>query len=719
MSDGECSEDDEKSILGIAPWHGGTAQREQCIFPAAGKDWLTKQALTPAERISKGISLALFGKKQSGQVEQAEESKGGAAPSAPEAKAKMLSLPGEGKYAAFVDPTAPRAGFTDESGRRFFDNMIQPAMASLEGHFSWFIEWFPEYWPLENQDGDSSYGYVANLEDLHVTLELPKEPNRENVLIFADELGFCKRFMEKAPPRRVQTFRYVETRPADLSLEDMEAVLKEKKWDMVVYGYGIDRPASNSPKDIMKHLDNITRLYLELARLVLRNPTNCKRIACLTRDVFTTDARKHRQRGVGIVTSGCLWGMCNSMRIEMGEEEIPIQYIDFELKPNDFVLAQVASDMFCLETFGQNTVRVLDSGRYIMRFCSTKPYQVSDEKFEVPSDGIIAVTGGNGSLAQVFGSHLLDAAAQKNQENPEKEPCRFEIKMLSRSAVIRDREAPAWNEICEKAKALGIHVEQVKCDVSNPEAVDRFIQSCEGRLTGLIHTAGVLQDAMLRGQTWEKMQTTLGCKSRACLYLHDALERYSNPLQFFWVFSSNSIYGANGQVNYSGANHYLDGICRYRTAMGKPTYALQWGAWGEAGMAAAMADNMKMGILAGPQPFFSNVEGFFGMYSGIRTGIPAFAVQKYNPGVQCGMLANLPESYPHGASPGRYARNFHELMCPTQPPRTPPDIKQSDYYEIYRMHRSITNMYQKEQGLLWQVYATPVVAKQEKDDELW
>merc|ERR1719401_546497 len=102
------------------------------------------------------------------------------------------------------------------------------------------------------------------------------------------------------------------------------------------------------------------------------------------------------------------------------------------------------------------------------------------------------------------------------------------------------------------------------------------------------------------------MQTCLGCKSRACFYLHDALERYSNPkLEFFWVFSSNSVYGNAGQCNYGGANAFLDGICRFRRATGRcPSFAMQWGAWGEAGMAAAMAEPFRQAISMGPMPFF-------------------------------------------------------------------------------------------------------------------
>ena len=39
--------------------------------------------------------------------------------------------------------------------------------------------------------------------------------------------------------------------------------------------------------------------------------------------------------------------------------------------------------------------------------------------------------------------------------------------------------------------------------------------SLSPRIVGVVHTAGVLQDALLPGQSWEKMAATLGCKAKA------------------------------------------------------------------------------------------------------------------------------------------------------------------------------------------------------------
>merc|ERR1739848_639719 len=109
-----------------------------------------------------------------------------------------------------------------------------------------------------------------------------------------------------------------------------------------------------------------------------------------------------------------------------------------------------------------------------------------------------------------------------------------------------------------------------------------------------IHSAGVLQDSMLFNQSWEKFDTVFQSKSRAAMYMHYALEEHINPdLKFFWMFSSTAVYGNMGQSNYSSSNSYLDALARHRRAMGLPATAIQWGAWGDVGMAANLDQASK------------------------------------------------------------------------------------------------------------------------------
>jgi len=615
-----------------------------------------------------------------------------------------------------VQSQADAGYFSDLHGQHQYENTVADHLKPAEENMCWIQEWYQESWPLEDGPGNSSFEHVASQRGLRIEMEEPEVSRHESVLVFADQASFCKCFLDAAPPQRVGHSHFEHMMPGQPpDVEHIKEVLRRREWDLVIFGSGIDQPRSSELVEVLSHADDVARLYLELAKLVQQNARHVKRLAVLTRDVLTEDAKTHRKAGLGIVASSTLWGMTNCIRVEL--EDIPMQYIDFDWKPSDATVAQVASDLFCLATFGCNTLRILNDGRFVLRQVLSKDYAVSQRPFEVPGDGVIAVTGGNGSLAQVFALHLLEQAERRNQENPDLLPCRFHLKMLSRSGMVRDREADAWRSVQRKAQQLGMTVEQVQCDVSSRDAVDEFIAANSPNVSGVVHTAGVLQDALLRGQTWEKMEVTLAAKSKACLYLHDSLERHANPLELFWTFSSNSIYGNAGQVNYAGANNFLDGICRHRAALGKPGIAIQWGAWGEAGMAAAMNEQMKAAIMMSHMPFFTNEEGFAGMYAGIKSGVPVFAVYRHNPEVMLMMSA------PADTAAQRYNRNFTSEFCPTPPPRTPPAIKSKDLYSLYRMARRLIIMYPNPvfegRALVREKFTKPMLAAEEEEEQLW
>ena len=58
-------------------------------------------------------------------------------------------------------------------------------------------------------------------------------------------------------------------------------------------------------------------------------------------------------------------------------------------------------------------------------------------------------------------------------------------------------------------------------------------------------------------------------------------------LDFFVMFSSAaSLLGSPGQGNYAAANAYLDGLAAARERRGEVGLSINWGAWGEVGLAA-------------------------------------------------------------------------------------------------------------------------------------
>jgi len=349
------------------------------------------------------------------------------------------------------------------------------------------------------------------------------------------------------------------------------------------------------------------------------------------------------------------------------------------------------------------------AGRYVVRQVSSHNYQTAGVQFQIPEQGVIGISGGNGALGLVMGLWILEYAEKRKVSSGGTYNAKFAIQFLSRSAKVSELNMPNWNKLQAKAAELGIHVEQGTMDMSSQEAVDAFVDKVTPNLIGFIHSAGILQDSMLPNQTWEKFAAVYASKHWAGLYLHDALERFANPnLKFFWMFSSTSVYGNMGQINYSSSNSYLDALARHRRALGRPALAIQWGAWGEVGMASQMDDAMRRRVMLGPYPYFTVKQGLEGLEGGLRTGLPGFSVFIVNPPVFFHMIGGDQSTL------ARYSRNFTSEWCPTPPPSS---WDRDQAYNIYRMYRYIMYPYTNSEPLIWSKYIRPAIKTAEEEDD--
>eukprot|EP00437_Effrenium_voratum_P038468 CAMPEP_0181469284 /NCGR_PEP_ID=MMETSP1110-20121109/37934_1 /TAXON_ID=174948 /ORGANISM="Symbiodinium sp., Strain CCMP421" /LENGTH=641 /DNA_ID=CAMNT_0023594175 /DNA_START=43 /DNA_END=1967 /DNA_ORIENTATION=- len=617
-----------------------------------------------------------------------------------------------------------------EYGKKAYETILKKhipeAAAEMDGHCTFVWDWVREEMPMENAEGtamdDAVREIVANSCCQPFT-KLKGSAAAEDILVFADQAGLCQRILEKAPEGRVGTKKIITKPPRLLTHEDCQALLTKGKYDLVLVGCPLDPPKSNSTADVIAQQSAVDKFLFHLLQTMNLNEGCAGRLAVLTHDTFSLVDDAHKQRGLSIVGGATIFGMMNTARQELG---IPLHVVDVEYLDRPDMIPHFVSEIFRLNTFGANTVRQCwpfplyrgmrverPTGRYIYRqFLSTKYEEKADRSWDVPSEGIIAISGGNGALGLVMGTWLLTRAdAQVKASGGEYKP-NFSIQFMSRSAKISDLNVPLWNKVQSKAAALGVSVMQGKMDMGSQAAVDKFLMEVSPNLVGFIHSAGVLQDSMLPNQTWEKFEAVYDSKHRAALYLHDALERFNNPdLKFFWVFSSTSAYGNMGQVNYSASNTCLDGLARHRRALGKPCTAIHWGAWGEVGMAATMDDVMRNRVMMGPMPYFTVAQGLQGLEGGLRTGLPEFSVfivehagdVWHDPGRQ------------HISQ--RFFRNGSSEWLPTP---MPSGFERENTYDIYRMYRYIFSPYVDEednQSVLWKKFVQPDPPRKIEEDE--
>ena len=105
-----------------------------------------------------------------------------------------------------------------------------------------------------------------------------------------------------------------------------------------------------------------------------------------------------------------------------------------------------------------------------------------------------------------------------------------------------------------------------------------------GDVNGVIHAAGVLDDAPIQIKDGAAARAVLAPKVNGTLALDRAVG--DAALDFFVVYSSTSAtLGPAGQVDYVAANAFLNAFATSRNAAGRRTRAIAWGAWADQGMA--------------------------------------------------------------------------------------------------------------------------------------
>lgn len=166
--------------------------------------------------------------------------------------------------------------------------------------------------------------------------------------------------------------------------------------------------------------------------------------------------------------------------------------------------------------------------------------------------------------------------------------------------VLTSRRAPdaaaqqLIDDITERYKCR-IHV--IAADVGDESEVARLLDRIRAELpplAGVAHLAGVLDDALLSQQSLERFRTTLAPKAFGACHL-DRLTR-DDDLDFFIVSSSvSSLFGSPGQANYATANALLDGLVAQRRAQGLPATGVNFGPWGQGGMASSEAASANIG----------------------------------------------------------------------------------------------------------------------------
>lgn len=201
-----------------------------------------------------------------------------------------------------------------------------------------------------------------------------------------------------------------------------------------------------------------------------------------------------------------------------------------------------------------------------------KPKQ-SVAEFMLKADASYLITGGLGMLGRQAAKWLAEKGATQ--------------------VVLISRRSPgeATQRFLLDIEALGCEVIVHSADLglrSDVETMFQHFGSDLKPLAGVIHAAGLLNDALIGDQTWESFEKVLAPKINGAKLLDEFTRELS--LDFFVLYSSvASVLGSPGQSNYATGNAYLDGLAFQRRANGLPAISINWGPW-----TAGMADDERI-----------------------------------------------------------------------------------------------------------------------------
>ncbi|MEZ6091685.1 MAG: SDR family NAD(P)-dependent oxidoreductase [Pirellulaceae bacterium] len=234
-----------------------------------------------------------------------------------------------------------------------------------------------------------------------------------------------------------------------------------------------------------------------------------------------------------------------------------------------------AVDAFRQMQLAQQIGKLVIESDAAQRLEKSKPRDL--QGVSIRSDAAYVIAGGLGDLGLLSARLLAESGAGL-------------IALISRREVgERERRQ------IDRLERSGAKVIAYRGDITDANAVAEILQQVRDEgfpIAGIIHSAGVLSDALIQNQNESSLAKVFDVKASGAWNLHESTLK--DPVEMFHVYSSlASVIGAPGQSNHSAANGFLDGLIEMRNAAGLPGTSINWGPWSKIGEAARRGADMR------------------------------------------------------------------------------------------------------------------------------
>lgn len=434
----------------------------------------------------------------------------------------------------------------------------------------------------------------------HEAVAVEKQPD-VSVLLFADEAGTAEALALKLQQQgkqsvlvydRSQRSAVEQVKDDNLDVQyidihnpdDYLQLLKTyPKTEGVMHLRSLDLQGVSADTDVLQSMRESCGTALALCQSVLQlSDSQINGVWLVTQNAQNIGEVVGNDTDMAAVMQSGLWGLGQAIAIEHPE----LNCIRIDIKQD--VEKQILIEQLAHETSQssehkslENQLALHSGKRYVARLNRFETAQTEDSlPTTCDANGTYLITGGLGGLGLAIAEYLVEQGARH-------------LMLLGRSEPSSEAQ-----QAVTKLRDTGVTVTTLPVDVSELASLKRSIEQIpsEHPLKGAIHSVGVLDDALLMQQNWQRFETVLKPKVLGAWNLH--LLTQELPLDFFVLFSSvASFLGSVGQSNHASANSFLDAFAGFRRAQGLPALTINWSGWSDIGAFADIAKQQRQQLM--------------------------------------------------------------------------------------------------------------------------